>query len=100
MRRYTRRMEFHLLRNCTGSWRTGHTSLLFSVGLGEVNGAPPKACFVDLVRAEWPELSPLSYVGYYEVAEAEDPIGNDIGFNHDNGIKILAEDNGVKPLAE
>jgi hypothetical protein len=77
--------------------------------LGRGNRRPPKACFVDLVRAEWTELSPLSYVGYYEVAAAEDLIGNDIGVNHDNGVKPLDEDpigndigvnhnNGVKPL--
>jgi hypothetical protein len=57
------------------------------------------------VRAEWPELSSLSYVGYYKVVAAGDPIGNDIGVNHDNGVKPLAEDPidnyiGVKPLAE
>jgi hypothetical protein len=55
---------------------------------------PPKACFVDLVRAERPEISPLSYFGYYEVASAEDPIGNDIGVNHDNGVKHLVIGDG------
>jgi hypothetical protein len=92
MRRYTRRMEFQLLRNYTRGWRTGHIYLLFSVGLGEVTAPPPPAWFVDLVRTEWSELPPLSYLGYYEVAAAEDMIGNDIGVNHDNGVKPLAED--------
>jgi hypothetical protein len=72
---------------------------------------PPQAHFVDLIMVEWPELPPLSYVGYYEVTAAEYPIDNDIGVNHDNGVKPLAEDpigndigvnrvNGGKPLAE
>jgi hypothetical protein len=73
--------------------------------LGEAIAPPPQTCVVDLVRAEWPELFPLFYVGHYEATVAADPIGNDIGvkqINNDrpnpSSAKPIKHDNGVRPL--
>jgi hypothetical protein len=59
----------------------------------------------NLAKAEWPEHPPLPYVGYYEVAAAADPIGNDNGakqISNDRPKPSLAKpikhDNGAKPL--